>query len=143
MPDIVHRPKALLTADEIAADRMPQRNELLARALKHLDKATSWPVALYQPISTPYRPHHHPVDEQLFMLEGEIDFWDVLAERYFRVECGDELHIPKGVIHSVRCGHESVYLMGLGAPSGLVDDFFIWDWHEDARAARLMALRSR
>lgn len=85
-----------------------------------------WPVSLVTPAGPPYFAHHHAVDEILFVLEGRLEFWDVLSGHRFSVRKAEGLRIPAGVIHCVRRDQLSTYMMGMSKPVDL-DEFMIFD----------------
>jgi quercetin dioxygenase-like cupin family protein len=58
-----------------------------------------------------YAPHSHERDESLWMIAGAMTF--VIDGRAYRVEAGDRLTLPRGVVHDAQA-HEAGarYLIG-------------------------------
>ena len=103
--------------------------ETLQDAVKDIGERKLWPYSLVAEHGATYRRHHHETDEMLYLIDGSLVFTDV-DDREYPVTQGNRLHIPEGVIHSVRTVDGATYLMGLTKMIAL-EKFPIWEEQED------------
>jgi quercetin dioxygenase-like cupin family protein len=57
-------------------------------------------VCWNDPAGRVYAAHHHERDESLWMIAGAMTF--TIAGRDYRLQAGDRLILPRGVVHGAR-----------------------------------------
>lgn len=68
-------------------------------------------VCWSDPPNRAYTPHAHAHDESLWMIAGAMTF--VIAGQSYRVEAGDRLTLPRGLVHEARAHDTGArYLIG-------------------------------
>lgn len=84
-------------------------DEAALRAALHTDGYDVWKWS--DPADAEYQPHHHDLDECIWLLAGEMAF-GALGQTV-RLGPGDRLLLPKGTVHTARPGAGgATYLVG-------------------------------
>jgi len=77
--------------------------EELVRMLAHKNiTAERWIAEEYEVFS----PHKHPLDKQLWCVEGSIEF--IIAGKPIWLQAGDAFDLPAGTVHEAKAGFSGV-----------------------------------
>lgn len=91
-----------------------------AGAVAAIEAAGYWPSTRCNRAGTVIEEHWHPINELVFVLEGNVEFEDALTGEQLSVAAGNCLVLPADTHHRVTSVTDTVYITALAMP--LPDD---------------------
>ena len=92
-------------------------------AITEIMKDGFWPVSWIDRPGASYEPHCHRDEETLYLIEGSLEFTDLVVGKTYHLTAGDKLLLPARASHSVQTRDGATYIMGIRTLVAFDDHF--------------------